>query len=742
MSAATAGDPAWPAARRRQEAALATDIAAAMTAAGTLFVAFFALCGAGVVGALVAPEDRNPVVLAAIGALASLVLLAASALCLASGNSLHLELWSVLSLGRMRLGADRLSALFLFVTSLVYLPVSLFSGAYLPKYLGRASLRYFSVLYYALFASIVLVVVAADAISFLIAWELMSIASYLLVVYEERPDSAQAGYVMLAMSEGGTIAAALAFILLGGVAGSFDFAAMRAAAPVLSQSLGWVVFLLSFWGFAVKAGLVPVNSWLPLAYVGAPTNVAVLLAAAVENLGIYAIMRVNLDLHPLASPVPGLVVLVVGSLSAMIGILYATTQSDLKHVLAHSTIENMGIVAAGTGAAMTFLATGHQVVAGIALIAALYHLANHSAYKALLFVGTGAVEAGAGTRDLDRLGGIARRMPWTSALFLVGVMAISALPPLNGFVSEWLTLQTLLRSALLSSTPIKIVFAVSGALLALTAGLAVTCFVKVFAMGFLGLPRSAGAARAAECSRGIRTPLALLAAFCILLGVLPTYVIPALDLAAAPLARASATVALVPPFFEQQAQREEHIPPSFLSEFHDLGAQVGGHALPGRGLVVLHRGEARNPVVFAMSTSYMLVVLALLLAVSYGVFRLLTRGRSLARGAVWDGGLRRLWPQITYTATGFSNPVRVVFSAVLQPRTGADSTQAVAQHFRTAIRREYSEIHVIDRWVLQPPIRGLGWLAQIARRMHVGNVNAYAAYVLLAMLLALVLGAG
>jgi hypothetical protein len=215
-----------------------------------------------------------------------------------------------------------------------------------------------------------------------------------------------------------------------------------------------------------------------------------------------------------------------------------------------------------------------------------------------------------------------------------------------------------------------------------------------------------------------------------------------LDRAATPLTGASATRALVPPFFEPEAQRQENLPPAFVGEFHDLGAQVGRSYLPGRGLVVLHRGGKSNPVVFAMSTAYMLVALAFLVALSFAVFRLLTRGRGLARGAVWDGGLRRLWPQITYTATGFSNPVRVVFAAILQPQTGEDSTEAVARHFRTAIRREYSEVHIIDRWVLQPPVHGLGQLAQFARRMHVGHVNAYAAYMLLALLLVLVLGVG
>jgi hydrogenase-4 component B len=286
------------------------------------------------------------------------------------------------------------------------------------------------------------------------------------------------------------------------------------------------------------------------------------------------------------------------------------------------------------------------------------------------------------------------------------------------------------------------VFAISGALLALTAGLAVTCFVKVYAMGFLGMARSDGAANAAEVGPGTRTPLALLAAACVLLGVLPTYVIPVLDRAVVPLVHASATAALVPPFFSPEAQRQEEMSPKFLAEFHDLGAQVGQDVLPGRGLVVLHRGEERNPVVFAMSTSYMLVALTVILALGFAVFRLLTRRCGLARAAAWDGGLRHLWPETTYTATGFSNPVRVIFDAVLRPAAVEDNVEAVADHFRTAIRRNYAEVHVVDRFVLVPPVRGLRFVAGIVRRMHVGHVNAYAAYVLLTMLLVLVIGAG
>ena len=213
------------------------------------------------------------------------------------------------------------------------------------------------------------------------------------------------------------------------------------------------------------------------------------------------------------------------------------------------------------------------------------------------------------------------------------------------------------------------------------------------------------------------------------LGILPTYVIPLVDRAVVPLAHESATAALVPPFFRPDLLRQENIPPAFVAEFHDLGAQVGREALPGRGLVVLHRGGERNPVVFAMSTSYTLVAFAAILALTFVVFQFLSGRRTASRGPVWNGGLRHLWPGITYTATGFSNPVRVIFEAILSPAAGEDNVEAVARHFRTAIRRDHAEVHIVDRLVIDPPVTALRWLASVVRRMHVGHVNAYAAYV-------------
>ena len=699
----------------------------------------FALCGAGALLGMLVPERRNPALVAWAGSLASLVALWVSGRVLWSGAILHGSLWTIRSLGTLTFSLDRLSALFLLVAAVVVLASSVFSASYLKRYAGRYSLKGFSACYLLLFASIVLVLIAGDVLMLLLAWEVMSVASYLLVNFEHaRGETSRAGYLMLAMGEAGFVAIALALLYLGTKAGSLEFSELKTAGIGLGSSARWLVFLLSFFGFGVKAGLVPVNTWLPLAHPAAPANVSAILSGAILNLGLYGIIRINVDLVPVTMIGAGVIVLVIGTLSALVGILYATTENDLKTMLAHSSIENIGIVTAGLGAGLVFGACGRPVLAGIAFIAAFYHILNHSAYKALLFLGAGTVDDRAGTRDLDQLGGLIRPMPWTAGTFLVGTLAVSALPPFNGFVSEWLTLQTMLRSAELPSTPIKIAFALCGAGLALTAALAVTCFVKAFAMGFLGMARSERAAQAVEAKTSCIAPMALLAVLCLALGVLPTYVIPALSWELQPWTNASAD-ALVPPFFASSPGHET-LPSAFAGEFHDLGAQVGQSVLPGRGLVVLHRGGKDNPVVFAMSTSYMLVALAGLLGLAYLVLRVwLTRRRGLSRRERWAGGVRRLLPEMTYTATGFSNPVRVIFDAVFRPTTVEDTRETVAEHFRTAIRRERAAIHIVDRLIVQPAKKAAMELSHGLAAMHYGRLNAYIAYVLLALLVALTL---
>jgi len=707
---------------------------------GTLLIASFAVCGAGMAVSAIVHQRLIPRILALFGSLTALIGIIIGAIALFRGDVFHFSLWSLPALGTLQLSFDPLSAIFTIVAGLIFIPVSLFSREYLRHYLERTGLKTFSIFYLGLFASIILLTIAGDIFTFLIAWEGMSLLSYLLVNTERESNEArQAGYLMLGIGEAGTLAVAVAFLILANAAGSSSFSATKAAVPNLSEGLRWAVFLLSFFGFGVKMGLLPFNFWLPRAHPVAPANVSALLSGVILNLGLYGILRVNLDILPINSPTPGLIILIVGAISALLGILYATIENNFKTLLAHSSIENMGIIAVGIGAGFVFLASGQAVLASIAFIAAFYHMVNHSVYKSLLFLGVGAVNVSTGTRDIDRLGGLLKKMPWTGLFVLVGMLAISALPPFNGFVSEWLTLQSLLRSVELTSLGVKIAFVVAGAGLALTAGLAVTCFVRAFSMGFLGMARSKVVHTAREVGKIALASMAFLALVCLALGVLPTYVIPAMDRVVAPLTGASGAQALVPPFFVANAP-EGQLPPNFASEFHDLGAQIGQSVIPGPGLAVIHRGGKANPVVFAMSTSYMLVALFVLLGLCAGVVWLfVARRRKVERRPQWDGGVRSLLPEMTYTATGFAQPVRVIFTSILRPITGKNGTESIAEHFRVAIRREQKEVHLADRLVLHPLSASALWISDKFAHMHNGRVNAYAAYALLALILFLII---
>jgi hydrogenase-4 component B len=702
---------------------------------------FFLLCAGGALSVLVAGERWTLLILGLVGSLASLAAGAAACLLLVRGG-FAVKLWSLPSVGTVTLSPDRLSALFMLVSVFVFLPASIYSVGYLQHYRGHFDLRTLCVCYFGLFASVVLVLSAGDAISFLISWELMSLLAYLLVNYQRRrEEDPRPGYLMLTLGEAGFLGVTLAFLILAAFSNGLSFAGLRTHLSSFGVGARWSVFLLSFLGFSVKAGLIPFNRWLPQAHPIAPANVSALLSGVLLNLGVYGIARVNLDLAPAASVGPGVVVLLAGTLSALAGILYANRGNDIKEVLANSSIENMGLICAGLGAAMVFMASGQPIIAGIALIAAAYQMTNHSVYKSLLFFGAGVIDTQAGTRQMDQLGGLIRRMPGVAFFFLVGALSISALPPLNGFVSEWLTLQSLLQSAVLSSRAVKMIFALCGAGLALTAGLVITCFVKFYAMTFLGVSRSKGAPPdVAPIHPSIRAAMGISAALCVLLGVLSSYFIPVLGQAVARLTGGNATSALVPPFFAPASSRSL-LPAPFLADFHSLGAQLGHSFLPGPGLVVLHRGGEQNPVVFAMSTAFMALVLFLLLGISFALVRgLISRGRQTARRRVWAGGLPSLLPELTYTATGFSNPVRVTFNAIFHPRQSEDRREIVAIHFRARITRVVEEVHVLDRILFVPMAGRAQQIAQRFAGMHHGRLNAYAAYILGTLLVVLLVG--
>ncbi|HTX03571.1 MAG TPA: proton-conducting transporter membrane subunit [Candidatus Acidoferrales bacterium] len=689
------------------------------------------ICVMGANLALVCADRLASRILLVTGCIASALSFVGGALCLYAGPSGDVVLWALPVLGPISIGTTTIASWFTCVASLVYFPTSLFTVRYLERYAAAYSLRFFTLWYCVLLAAIIGLFICRDVTSFFIDWEVIAIASALLVAFEWRDvRHARAAFNMLAMSEAGTVAALLAMLLAR--AGSLSFAGPPA---MLTGAASWAVFLLSFFGFGVKAGLLPINSWLPRAHPLAPGNVSALLSGVILNVGVYGIVLVNMILAPSHLPAQGLIVMVVGASSAIVGILYATIVDDMKAMLAFSSIENIGIVVTALGASLVFIAVGMPLFAGIGFAAGLYHLANHSAYKGLLFLGAATVDAKMGTRSMDALGGLIRVLPVTAALFFVGVFAIAAIPPLNGFVSEWLTFQVLLRSAELGSITFRVIFALCGATLALTAALTVTCFVKAFGMSFLGLQRT-DRPKPAEAPPSMLIGMALLAIECVLLGALPTYVLPLIGRASASVFGADVvTGTLVPPFFKP-VSAPNPLPADFVATFHALGAQIGA-GLPGRGLVVMLRGGDASPVVFAMSTTYLWVIIGVLVLATYLVVRVATRARRAQRSKTWAGGLTRILPEMTYTATGFSNPVRVIFDAVFDPTEVENTRETIHQHFRTAIRRAREDVFLADRLLNEPVTNVVRRAAALLARMHHGRLSAYVGYALATLLVAL-----
>ena len=419
---------------------------------------------------------------------------------------------------------DALAAFFLVVVNLGGAAASLYGVGY-----GRHEPTPHRVLPFfpAFLAAMNLVVLADDAFSYLLCWEFMSLASWALVMAHHREsDNAKAGYIYLLMASFGTLALLLGFGLLAGPAGDYGFAAIRAA-PHTPYAAA-LVLILTLLGAGSKAGLVPLHVWLPLAHPAAPSHVSSLMSGVMTKVAIYGFIRIMFDLLGQPAWWASVVVLFLGGITAVMGILYAMMEKDLKRLLAYSTIENVGVIFASLGLALAFQANGLKIFAALALTAALFHVLNHSLFKSLLFFGAGAILTATGERDMEKLGGLIHRMPLISFVVLVGCVAISALPPFNGFVSEWLIFQAVLQSPELPQWALKIMVPAVGALLALAAALAAACFVKAYGVAFLGRPRSVATETAHDVDRCSLAAMFILATLCLLAGILPGLVIDAL----------------------------------------------------------------------------------------------------------------------------------------------------------------------------------------------------------------------
>jgi len=587
---------------------------------------------------------------------------------------------------------DALSAFFLVVVNLGGAVTSLYALGY-----GRHEHAPMRVLpfYPAFLAAMNLVVLADDAFAFLVSWEFMSLTSWALVLaHHQEPATMRAGSIYLVMASFGTFCILLAFGVLAGADGGYAFATMRAAPPTPAAS-GLAVMLVLI-GAGSKAGLVPLHVWLPLAHPAAPSHVSALLSGVMTKVAVYGFIRIVFDLIGEPTPWSGLVVLTVGGLTAVIGVLYALMQHDLKRLLAYHTVENIGIIFIGLGLALAFRANEMNWAAALALTAGLFHVLNHSIFKSLLFFGAGAVLVATRERDMEHLGGLIHRMPQTAVAFLIGCAAISALPPLNGFVSEWLTFQAILVSPQLPQLGLKLAVPAVGALLALAAALAAACFVKAFGVTFLGRPRTPAAEAAGEVDPLSVAAMYLLVALCLAAGVLPGLVIDLL----APVAKG-----LVGDVMPRQA------------------------GVPWMSIV---------PIAQSRSSYNGLIILAFLICsgtlTAMTIHRFATR--ATRRSAIWDCGYPLASPAAQYTGSSFAMPIRRVFGTVV-----FHVHERVDMPGPGAMRAGAFRLRVFDpAWlfVYGPLARAVGAAATRLNRLQFLTIRRYLTLVFCALILLLV----
>lgn len=642
------------------------------------------------------------VVAAAIGA-------AVFALGVLDGSTppVHVALPRLFPFAELSLAVDGLSAFFLVVIALVTAAAALYGPSYLGAHAKVPVLQTFALAAFVL--CMALVCCAGDLLTFLLAWEGMTLASWVLVVSDGSEENNRAGLLYLVMAHAGTAALLVAFLTLAEHAQGFDFSSVRAAAHGLEGGTRTTLFLLVLAGFGAKAGVVPLHVWLPRAHPAAPSHVSALMSGVMLKVALYGVFRFGFDLlAPAAGPLPaswGWTVLLLGSTSAVIGVLLALQQHDLKRLLAFHSVENVGIILIGAGVAMLLGGgRGPGALATLALAASLLHTLNHAAFKGLLFLGAGSVLARTGVRNMEELGGLARRMPWTAWLFLLGAIAISALPPLNGFVSEWMTFQALLLGGVRLGGASGLLAGVAASMLALTGGLAAACFAKAFGVTFLGRPRTAHAEHAEESPAPMIAGMVLLAAACLALGLAPGWAMTLLDRPTAEL----------------------------------LGGAGATAAVTARGPLVLSAGDAAAGLgATSISVTAVAALLALLSALAWAL-RGWPRRAPRRLAPTWTCGMTPS-ARFDYTATAFAKPLRLIFAALYRPRRQVLRETGPTPY---VVRRIGYAGEVVDLAETVLYARVKHWVttgAHEIRAWSTGRIHGYIAFVLATLVVSLLL---
>lgn len=595
---------------------------------------------------------------------------------------------------------DALAAFFILLVCGAGVVVSIFALGYTAHYEKSHDIGLLGFLYNLFIASMVLVVAADSVFIFLIAWELMSILSYFLVTYESENESAlKAGFFYAVMTQIGAVFLLVAFFLFFKETGSFQFSDFRAAGAMMPQFIKDIIFLAVLVGFGTKAGMVPFHTWLPEAHPAAPSHISALMSGVMIKVAIYGLLRFVFDFFGGGDAEIwwGIVLLSLGSLSAITGILYALMEQNIKRFLAYSSIENIGIILIGIGSAVLFKASGSYYFVGLALAAAMYHILSHAVFKTLLFMGAGAIHNATGLKDMEKMGGLAKVMPFTAVFFLVGSLTISALPPFTGFVSEWLIFQGLFYNIYLPGFGVKIIIAVAVALLALTGALALVAFVKAFGISFLALPRSVRAEKAEEVSGLMLGGMSVLAALCLMFGLFPFIGLFLIN-------PAVASLGIMNPIGSNWL---------YFTPLNNLVAGI-------------------SPVIVVML--FALVILAI------NVLAILLWGKHKKRKApTWACG-RVGNARTEYTAGSFVMPFRLVFSSIYRPTRNIErETLSGSRYLVTGIYYKETIEPLFENYFYKPIVLAVEMISGNIKKIQSGNINAYLGYIFVTLVVLLII---
>ena len=644
-------------------------------------------------------------IIAHIGAfLASSLLVLFAAGVFLSGEGKALVFVTPFPSVELALRVDGLSAFFIGLIGGIAALASLFGISYQRHFIGKYSLGAFGFFYNLFLLGMVLTVSANHALFFLAAWEVMSIASYFLVIFDRNEArTIRAGFLYFLMTQLGTIFVAIALFLAYKATGSFDFDVWRITGiTALSPLWQGVLYASVLIGFGTKAGIIPLHVWLPEAHPAAPSHVSALMSGVMIKTAIFMIIRFFFDFFPGAPLEWGLVILVLGAISSLLGVLYALSEHDIKRLLAYHSVENIGIILLGIGAALVFMNYGLQDFFVFALAGALFHTLNHAIFKSLLFLGSGVVVGKTGTRNMEAYGGLIRVLPYTAFFFLIGAMAISAFPPLNGFASEWLIFQALFVGIAASSLLVKLVFLASIASLSFTGGLAMACFAKAFGVTFLGRAREEHMVQADKEKKSWLThgPMLLLAALTIVLGIGSPFVVSFIVGIIASLVFGSGG-SLTFPYSQFMGMSD-----NFSSIF----------PVQGTGLALL--------------------VFIVLVGVVIGW---LTRKRTVTIAPTWDCGMP-LSGKMQMTATSFSRSLVTIFRGILKPTKQMDIEYRDADmHYFTSLQSVKTDfLDVYGSYIFHPIALVVGFFSNRAKRIQSGNVNVYMLYVFVTLVVLLI----